>query len=414
MALRGHATWGPGECTFCYVRFSEQFVKGSDAILVICLLYMTIIEIFEYKNYEQALCEKPFGIFWIGDFISIVVFRVFHYVERHFATVGQIARLRNQQSQRRKANRCYKFAWVIKNLVYLVFFAWTIVGTVWFIQDNGCLENLEDHTDSSFGRNAKRTLALWLFISFCVCVLYGYRLLLRAINPEPPLTQAALNGIALGNARIHPGVGNFSMFLWTDAQMARRNGGGRRLEDREINALKPIKCTSIEQTRRKKIASPAPDDEILPPPPPLEKESDETDAKKASGTRVYLDAVDPELPQPEHSCGDSNEASTCAVCLDSIEINQWFKKLPQCEHAFHVACIDEWLSTRATCPVCREEVHVSESLLLNAHPASPNKDAPPLEEDYPPPFVTSRPPQEEDAPRPHLVLRFERSMPRGV
>jgi len=41
----------------------------------------------------------------------------------------------------------------------------------------------------------------------------------------------------------------------------------------------------------------------------------------------------------------------CMICLDSDKINA---ELP-CGHKFHNKCINEWLSTKNTCPVCRQE-----------------------------------------------------------
>lgn len=51
---------------------------------------------------------------------------------------------------------------------------------------------------------------------------------------------------------------------------------------------------------------------------------------------------------------------TCPICQENIAIDEWYKKLPKCEHCFHAYCIDQWLLTRATCPVCRGEIFIEE------------------------------------------------------
>jgi E3 ubiquitin-protein ligase ATL41 len=34
------------------------------------------------------------------------------------------------------------------------------------------------------------------------------------------------------------------------------------------------------------------------------------------------------------------------------------RELPSCGHSFHVECVDAWLRTRTTCPLCRAEVEL--------------------------------------------------------
>ncbi|OAP14894.1 hypothetical protein AXX17_AT1G36050 [Arabidopsis thaliana] len=43
----------------------------------------------------------------------------------------------------------------------------------------------------------------------------------------------------------------------------------------------------------------------------------------------------------------------CAICLNEFEEEETLRLMPPCSHAFHASCIDVWLSSRSTCPVCR-------------------------------------------------------------
>ncbi|KFK44886.1 hypothetical protein AALP_AA1G315700 [Arabis alpina] len=43
----------------------------------------------------------------------------------------------------------------------------------------------------------------------------------------------------------------------------------------------------------------------------------------------------------------------CAICLNEFEDEETLRLMPPCSHAFHADCIDVWLSSRSTCPVCR-------------------------------------------------------------
>uniref|UniRef100_A0A1D1YC74 RING-type E3 ubiquitin transferase n=2 Tax=Anthurium amnicola TaxID=1678845 RepID=A0A1D1YC74_9ARAE len=43
----------------------------------------------------------------------------------------------------------------------------------------------------------------------------------------------------------------------------------------------------------------------------------------------------------------------CSVCLGDYKSDEHLKRIPPCGHTFHVDCIDHWLSTHTTCPLCR-------------------------------------------------------------
>ncbi|KAI5076996.1 hypothetical protein GOP47_0009061 [Adiantum capillus-veneris] len=43
----------------------------------------------------------------------------------------------------------------------------------------------------------------------------------------------------------------------------------------------------------------------------------------------------------------------CAVCLSEFESGEMLRLLPACDHLFHKDCIDMWLFSHTTCPLCR-------------------------------------------------------------
>ncbi|KAL5556505.1 hypothetical protein UlMin_038741 [Ulmus minor] len=46
----------------------------------------------------------------------------------------------------------------------------------------------------------------------------------------------------------------------------------------------------------------------------------------------------------------------CAVCLSEFEDFDSLRLLPKCNHVFHPECIDVWLASHITCPVCRAKL----------------------------------------------------------
>lgn len=48
----------------------------------------------------------------------------------------------------------------------------------------------------------------------------------------------------------------------------------------------------------------------------------------------------------------------CAVCLSVVEDEEMMRLLPNCKHSFHVGCIDKWLASHSTCPICRTKVEL--------------------------------------------------------
>ncbi|KAK1399857.1 RING-H2 finger protein ATL13 [Heracleum sosnowskyi] len=51
--------------------------------------------------------------------------------------------------------------------------------------------------------------------------------------------------------------------------------------------------------------------------------------------------------------GVKNSPFDCAVCLCEFFSEDKLRLLPKCSHAFHMDCIDTWLLSHSTCPLCR-------------------------------------------------------------
>lgn len=53
------------------------------------------------------------------------------------------------------------------------------------------------------------------------------------------------------------------------------------------------------------------------------------------------------------------------MCLSKFEPHDQLRLLPICCHAFHAACIDTWIVSNQTCPLCRSTVLPSDSDALD-------------------------------------------------
>lgn len=62
----------------------------------------------------------------------------------------------------------------------------------------------------------------------------------------------------------------------------------------------------------------------------------------------------------------SSSGGDCAICLFKFEPHDQLRLLPLCCHAFHAHCIDTWLESNLTCPLCRSPISATESDVMKA------------------------------------------------
>ncbi|KAK8485268.1 hypothetical protein V6N13_062735 [Hibiscus sabdariffa] len=73
----------------------------------------------------------------------------------------------------------------------------------------------------------------------------------------------------------------------------------------------------------------------LPPPPPQQPRGLDPDAINALPLTV------------------ATRGSECCICLGVFEDDEKVKALPNCQHCYHPECVDKWLSSESSCPLCR-------------------------------------------------------------
>lgn len=92
--------------------------------------------------------------------------------------------------------------------------------------------------------------------------------------------------------------------------------------------------------------------------------------------------VDPELlrslPVTVYRAGPKGSKDEvgveCAVCLTELEDGEEARFLPRCGHGFHTECVDMWLASHSTCPLCRATVgkpEASQALTSTSLPSLP-------------------------------------------
>ncbi|XP_056697461.1 RING-H2 finger protein ATL32-like [Spinacia oleracea] len=49
----------------------------------------------------------------------------------------------------------------------------------------------------------------------------------------------------------------------------------------------------------------------------------------------------------------------CVVCQSKFRDGELVRWLPECDHMFHLSCIDKWLTSHKTCPSCRDDLDIT-------------------------------------------------------
>ncbi|KAL2343606.1 hypothetical protein Fmac_004891 [Flemingia macrophylla] len=80
------------------------------------------------------------------------------------------------------------------------------------------------------------------------------------------------------------------------------------------------------------------------------------------------------LPTSTYTHTHSSSPSNCVICLAEFSDGDPIRFLPNCNHYFHVLCIDKWLLSHSSCPTCRHLLKSSnhDNSLHSLHIVIPN------------------------------------------
>ncbi|KAH7840651.1 hypothetical protein Vadar_019789 [Vaccinium darrowii] len=89
---------------------------------------------------------------------------------------------------------------------------------------------------------------------------------------------------------------------------------------------------------------------------PLDATSDastDSEATEKSGLDedILLDST--KLLYSEAKLQRNLGSAACSICLADYEETDVLRLLPECNHLFHLKCVDPWLRLKHTCPMCR-------------------------------------------------------------
>merc|ERR550514_1063677 len=268
----------------------------NDGVLLLSLSYSALDILFQWSEFQA--CQKPVGLWLMGSYAMVVVFRLLNYVGQAYTPEGEedhawLWRIRQQPLVPRMAGY---FTW---GVLLPIFLGWTILGTfrvgpvLWHGQTHCLPEGAHP----------------W-FVAFCQVLCYFWSLLYTVylvgiLRFEYRLrrAEAALREIETQD----------SLMRWGRMSLLETEEGGFRGGPNDALGL---------------------------------------------GLGLGLTPADiAELPVESVCSGSPLLADDeCAICLTAFRSGDSARRLPSCQHTFHKECIDLWLLRSVACPLCKSGV----------------------------------------------------------
>ncbi|EOY34702.1 hypothetical protein QUC31_018318 [Theobroma cacao] len=81
---------------------------------------------------------------------------------------------------------------------------------------------------------------------------------------------------------------------------------------------------------------------------------EQTPARQLASTTGVKKSALSQIPVVAFGSGLNLTVTDCPICLGEFAEGEKVRILPKCSHGFHARCIDTWLLSNSSCPLCRQ------------------------------------------------------------
>ncbi|KAK7350612.1 hypothetical protein VNO77_09427 [Canavalia gladiata] len=270
--------------------------KWFDGFFLSMLATSVAIVAINWKRYHS--CTYPLHIWIVVDYTTVFTFRLLMFVDNGLAS-GMGLDFGWQQRYARFCGRVVVLS-ILALLLYPFLWAWTIIGTLWFINAKICLP----------GEGQKWGFLIWLLFSYCGLLCIACMSMGKWLKRRQAHSIGAQEGIPVSAFAVLVDMIRVPDWAFEAAGQETRSMG-------QDAAYHPGLYLTPAQ-------------------------------------REAVEALIQELPKFWLNAVPTN-CSECLICLEEFHVGDQVRRLP-CAHNFHVECIDEWLRLNVKCPRCRSSV----------------------------------------------------------
>lgn len=80
----------------------------------------------------------------------------------------------------------------------------------------------------------------------------------------------------------------------------------------------------------------------------------QTPSRQLASTTGLKKSALSRIPVIAYGSGLNLTGTDCPICLGEFAEGEKVRVLPMCSHGFHAKCIDTWLLSNSSCPLCRQ------------------------------------------------------------